>query len=232
MSLDDPRPDSLAPRATQADHLRAWDLLPWVVNGRATAEQAQWVDAHVAGCDDCRAELAWQRSLRDAVAAPPAMAVGDAEPALQRLLARLDVPAEAQPLPAPPAPSGGPRYLTQALAAAVVAQAIGLGVLSLHLWSGAGRDASRDASPSYQTLSEPSATPGTLRVLPDGAMTQADWRALLQAQGLQVVAGPNAAGAFALAPVAGTAAQPRAAALARLRASPGIRLAEPIGEGP
>ncbi len=226
MSTDDPRPDTLLPHTTQADHLRAWDLLPWVVNGRATAEQAQWVEAHVAGCDDCRAELAWQRSLRDAIAAPPATAAGEPEAALQRLMARLDVPPEAQP--APPAPSHGPRYLTQALAAAVVAQAIGLGLLSLHLWPGTGRD----ASPDYQTLSEPAAAAGTLRVLPDGAMTQADWRALLQAQGLQVVAGPNAAGAYALAPVAGAGALPRGVALAHLRASPGIRLAEPIGEAP
>lgn len=228
MNTDDSRPDALAPRPTQADHLRAWDLLPWVVNGRATAEQAQWVDAHVAGCDDCRAELAWQRSLHDAIAAPPPATAGDPEAALQRLVARLDVPSEAQPAPPVSAPGGGPRYLTPALAAAVVAQAIGLGLLSLHWWPGAGRD----ASPGYQTLSEPAAAGGTLRVLPDGAMTQADWRALLQAQGLQVVAGPNAAGAYALAPVAGTGALPRAEALAQLRASPGVRLAEPIGEAP
>ena len=68
MIPDDPRPDGLTPRATQADHLRAWDLLPWVVNGRATPEQAQWVDAHVATCEDCRAELAWQRWQAGAVA--------------------------------------------------------------------------------------------------------------------------------------------------------------------
>ncbi|MFO1340391.1 MAG: zf-HC2 domain-containing protein [Burkholderiaceae bacterium] len=229
MSTDDARPDIPAPHDARADHLRAWGLLPWVVNGRATAEQAQWVDAHVAGCDDCRAELAWQRSLRDAIAAPPAVAAGDPEAALQRLMARLDVPAEAQPLPPAPAPAGGPRYLTQALVAAVVVQAVGLGLLSLHLWPGAGHD----AAPGYQTLSEPAAAAGTLRVLPDGAMTQADWRALLQAQGLQVVAGPNAAGAYALAPAAGTGALlPRDQALARLRASPGVRLAEPIGEAP
>lgn len=228
MNTDTPRPGGPVPRPPQADHLRAWDLLPWVVNGRASAEQVQWVDAHVAGCDDCRAELAWQRSLLRAIAAPRAMpAGGDPEAALQRLMARLDVPTEAQPVP-PAASGGGPRYLTQALVAAVVAQAIGLGLLGMHLWPGAGRD----ASPGYETLSEPRAVAGTLRVLPDGAMTQADWRALLQGQGLQVVAGPNAAGAYALAPVAGAAAVPRAEALARLRAAPGIRLAEPIGEAP
>lgn len=228
MNPDAPRPAPLAAPATRADHLRAWDLLPWVVNGRATAEQVQWVEAHLAGCEDCRAELAWQRSLRDAVAAPAAVTAGDPEASLQRLMARLDVPAESQPAPLPTPSQGGPRYLTQALAAAVVAQAIGLGLLSLHWWPGAGHD----AGPSYQTLSTPSATLGTLRVLPDGAMTQADWRALLQAQGLQVVAGPNAAGAYALAPVAGASALPRTEALAHLRAHPGIRLAEPIGEAP
>ena len=76
MNTDTPRPGGPVPRTPQADHLRAWDLLPWVVNGRASAEQVQWVDAHVAGCDDCRAELAWQRSLHRAIAAPRAMPAG------------------------------------------------------------------------------------------------------------------------------------------------------------
>jgi hypothetical protein len=225
-------PDSADPRP---EHLRAWEALPWVVNGRATPEQARWVADHVAGCEDCRAELAWQQRLHDALATPAdaAAASSAADPAaeagLQRLLARLDDAVEEQPATASP-PIAAPvrsHRLTWALAAAVVVQAIGLGVMSLQLGS--------NGDTSYRTLSEgpgPSAPAATLRVLPDSTMTLAQWQALLQALDLQVVSGPNASGAYALAPTPSATALPREGALARLRASPGIRLAEPIGTAP
>jgi hypothetical protein len=231
---DDHQPDLRDPRP---DHLRAWEALPWVVNGRATPEQARWVADHVAGCEDCRAELAWQQRLHDALAGPGEAATADpaTEAGLQRLLARLDdVADEPQPAPVIAAASRTPHRLTWALAAAVVVQAVGLGVMSLQLGT-AGDNGANGANATYRTLSEgaglarPSAT---LRVLPDATMTLAQWQTLLQTQGLQVVNGPNASGAYALAPSPGTPARPRDMALAQLRASPGIRLAEPIGAAP
>jgi hypothetical protein len=225
-------PDHSDPRP---EHLRAWEALPWVVNGRATPEQARWVADHVAGCEDCRAELAWQQRLHDALATPTDVAATAstsdpaAEAGLQRLLARLDDAVEEQPAPVSPVIVTPPRShrLTWALAAAVFVQAIGLGVMSLQL--GSVGDA------GYRTLSEgpgPSAPAATLRVLPDSMMTLAQWQALLQALELQVVSGPNASGAYALAPAPSATPLPRVGALARLRASPGIRLAEPIGTSP
>lgn len=222
-----------SPHDPRPDHLRAWEALPWVVNGHATPEQARWVTDHVATCEDCRAELAWQQRLHDAMAAPSAVNTPAVDPAteagLQRLLARLDdVADEPQPAPRVTAASRGSHRLTWALAAAVVVQAVGLGVMSLQL-----TPASDGAA--YRTLSEgpgPSTPAATLRVMPDATMTLAQWQSLLQAQALQVVSGPNAGGAYALAPAPGAAATPRPEALARLRASPGIRLAEPIGTAP
>jgi len=41
-------------------HAEAWALLPWLANGRLGAEDREWVEAHVAGCAECRAELASQ----------------------------------------------------------------------------------------------------------------------------------------------------------------------------
>ncbi|WP_374569151.1 zf-HC2 domain-containing protein [Ideonella sp.] len=220
------------PSDPRPDHLRAWAALPWVVNGHATPEQARWVSEHVATCEDCRAELAWQQRLHDALAAPPVANPAAVDPAteagLQRLLARLDDVAD-EPLPAPrvAAAARGSHRLTWALAAAVVVQAVGLGVMSFQL-------APASDGAAYRTLSEaPGPGPAaTLRVMPDATMTLAQWQSLLQAQALQVVSGPNAGGAYALAPAPGAAAAPRADALARLRASPGIRLAEPIGSAP
>lgn len=222
---------SIDPRA---EHLRAWETLPWVANGRATPEQARIVAEHLAHCEDCRAELAWQQRLHAALAesaAPPQAGPGttatddpDTEAGLRRLLARLDDAPEQMP----PAPGGRGSRLTWALAAAVVLQAAGLGVMSLHLGSGPGTDG------DFRTLSDPApaATAATLRVLPDAGMRLADWQALLEAQRLQVVAGPNAAGAYALGPLPGAAALPPAQVLARLRGAPGIRLAEPITATP
>jgi Putative zinc-finger len=214
----------------RAEHLRAWEALPWVVNGRATPEQAQWVAQHLAGCEDCRAEFAWQQRLRDAMAAPADVEAADAaraaettEAGLRRLLARLDEPAALAPLPA-----RGVTRLTWALAAAVVLQAVGLGVMSLQLGS------QNMPQADYQTLTDPpaSAAAASLRVLPDPAMRLADWQALLQAEGLQVVSGPNAAGAYALAPAVGQAPAPLKQTLENLRRAPGVRLAEPIGPAP
>lgn len=226
------QPDHSDPRP---EHLRAWEALPWVVNGRATPEQARWVADHVSSCEDCRIELDWQRRLHDALAAPADVAAVSstsdpaAEAGLQRLLARLDDAVEEQPVPLSPVVATSPRShrLTWALAAAVVVQAIGLGVMSLQLGS--------NGDTAYRTLSEgpgASAPAATLRVLPDSTMTLAQWQALLQALDLQVVSGPNASGAYALAPAPSATALPREGALARLRASPGIRLAEPIGTAP
>jgi hypothetical protein len=227
------------PEVLRLEHLPVWEAIPWVVNGRATAPQQRLVANHVAQCEDCRAELELQRQLHAALACPPAIDTGtparpdgaatpeaaeeaEIEAGLQRLLARLDDAPEVQPLPrdaaTPPA-----RRLTLALAAAVVVQAIGLGVLGLR----------QAAEPAYRTLSEsPSAaSTATLRVLPDSGMTLAEWQAMLQALGLQVVQGPNAAGAYGLAPAPGVPARSPSDQVARLRATPGIRLAERIGPG-
>lgn len=203
------------------EHLRAWEALPWIANGRATPEQAALVEAHLPRCADCREELEWQRRMQAALqrAVDTADADAESERSLQALMTRLDdAPEQGQP-------AAGPRSkLTFALAAAVVLQAVGIGALSLQLWSAEPDDA-------YRTLSsEPATAPvATLRVLPDPGLSLAGWQALLQAQGLQTVGGPNSAGAYTLAPAPGAAALPRDEALAALRASPGVRLAEPIG---
>jgi predicted anti-sigma-YlaC factor YlaD len=213
------------------DHLRAWEALPWVANGRATAEQAAMVDAHLADCPDCRAELEWQRRLHAAMST--AAVPGEDDPAveagLQRLMARLDAPGEQQPQPG--SGRSGSR-LTWALAAAVVVQAVGLGVLGLQLGRVGGDPA--DSTGDYRTLTDAGTAPSsaTLRVLPEASMTLSAWHATLQAQGLQVVGGPNSAGAYALAPAPTAGDRPAAEALAGLRATPGIRLAEPIGTAP
>jgi hypothetical protein len=196
--------------------------MPWVLQGSATDELAEWLDMHLAECAACRTEFAQQSRLHQAMALPPGIDV-DANVGLGRLLARLDMP---EPLPEPvplrvAARAGG--WFSRALVAVVLLQALGIGALGLKLWSA-------DENPAYRTLSEQPAptAPGALRVVPDAAMSLADWNALLHALDLNVVDGPNAVGAYTLAP-ARTAPKN---ALQQLRATRGIRLAEPVSGTP
>ena len=215
-------------------HARTWALMPWLVNGRADEAQRAQAQAHLAQCADCRAELQAQQRLRQGLLAdvPGPAAELDAERGLQRLLGRLDQLPVEQELPAavvpPMAPAPARRArLPIALAAAVVVQAVALLLLSLQL--------RRDDEASYRTLSQPAAAApaeARYRVVPDPAWPMQRWQALLDETQLRVVDGPNAAGAYALAP-RGTASSPPAPdVLARLRAAPGVRLAEALGPAP
>jgi hypothetical protein len=253
---DTPRMDQ--PTDTTPDaHARVWALIPWLVNGRADAADRAVAEQHLLRCAECRAELAAQQRLRQGVQDHlPAAAAGlDAERGLQRLLGRLDQlpleqdgadPARATPgarprvaeagvsgLPAQAAAAAPRRAgrLHAALAAAVVAQAVGLALLSLQLM--------RSDDAPYRTLSQPTAAaaaPAAYRVAPDPALPMQQWQALLDDTQLRVVDGPNAAGAYALAPRAAASAAASdaasAAVLARLRADPGVRLAEALGPAP
>ncbi|MCC4595604.1 zf-HC2 domain-containing protein [Xanthomonas campestris pv. phormiicola] len=195
----------------------AWELMPWVLQSSATEEQHDWLIAHLAKCSFCSAEFAQQSRLRLAMSLPSDVPV-DAEAGLQRLLGRLDAP-EPQRQPARVRSS----WTTRALVAAALLQAVGLGVLGARL-------SASDQSASYRTLSD-TAQPlaaDAIRVVPDAHMSLADWDALLRKLQLRVVGGPNGAGAYTVVPVqAGSPAQPQRS-VQQLRATPGIRLAEPI----
>jgi hypothetical protein len=201
------------------DCVRAWEAMPWVLQDSATQKQRDWLQSHLAQCESCRAEFAQQSRLRRAVALPSDIAV-DANVGLKRLLSRLDAPGQYD---AAHAARSGNRF-SRILIAVVLIQALGIGALSMQWWS-AGQH------PPYQTLSQAPSPPmaGAIRVVPDAAMTLADWNALLHTLRLQVVSGPNAVGAYALAP---TDATPTDQALQQLRATRGIRLAEPVAATP
>jgi hypothetical protein len=181
---------------------------------------------HLRHCPDCRAEWRAQRRLQQVVQQRPllpAAAEPDAEAGWQRLRGRLGAQDPRQ-VPAAAAPARAPQRLALLLAAAVVVQATALVVLG---WP---RGTAPDAG--FRTLAqpEPAAAAARLTVVPSPTLPMADWQALLQAEGLRVVDGPNQAGAWRLAPVADDAASATADAvtLARLRRTPGIVLAEPV----
>ncbi|GLQ95053.1 zf-HC2 domain-containing protein [Dyella acidisoli] len=200
---------------------RAWELMPWVLQHNATKKQSEWLANHLAQCEACRAEFAQQQLLQRAMSLPADTDV-DAEAGLQRLLGRLDTPV----MDEKPSPKRVGGWLTRALAAAVLVQAIGIGALGLKIWSGGETPA------TYRTLSQDStpAAPGAIRVVPDANMTLAEWNALLHSLQLQVVGGPNEVGAYLVAPANATSKTQDT--LQQLRSTRGVRLAEPVSGTP
>jgi hypothetical protein len=199
---------------------RAWEAMPWVLQGNASQEQNEWLMQHLAQCEACRAEFEQQSRLRLALSLPAEVGP-DPNAGLERLMARLDQPEAAE---APPSPRAG-SWLNRALVAAVLVQAIGIGILGAKLWS-------EPPSAPYRTLSQDTAAPaapGAIHVVPDAGMKLADWDVLLRSLRLQVIGGPNDVGAYTVVPADAGAAQDT---LKRLRAAHGIRLAEPIDAGP
>ena len=208
------------PKNSGSDCASAWDAMPWVLQDSASQEQNDWLMEHLAHCASCSAEFEQQRRLRLALSLPSDIPV-DANAGLARLLNRLDTP-EVETPPERPRASG---WLMRGLVAAVLVQALGIGMLGAKLWS-------EGASQSYRTLSQASlpVPAGAIHVVPEANMKLADWDALLRALRLQVVGGPNDVGAYTVVPT-GSAAAP-GQTLQQLRASRGIRLAEPVNDTP
>lgn len=217
-------------------------LLPWFVNGTLPLVDTQFVEAHLAACETCRSDAAALTRMRTLLRSP-----GQVEHAphggLRKLMQRIDA---AEGLPQGPelpladalVASSMPaaRQVKQAqlakgrvarwLSAAVVLQSLAL----LFLGALAFRDSSGGGESAYRTLSTAPAEPPhpALRVLFAPTTTLAEVQDLLRVNGLTIQAGPSDAGLFTLA--LRTPREPaaeQAAALARLRADPRVRFAEP-----
>ncbi len=210
------------------NHRAAWDAIAWVVNGRATPAQARLVNEHVQRCADCRSELERQRALQAAMAAAAAPAL-DVEAGLGRLFERIDDAdgesadaAAAAPRVLASVRGIGAMRVTHWLLAAVIVEAVGLSALGLALL------ARTNTPDDYRVLTNTSAAAGgaTIRIVPAPSMRLDDLQQLLHAINLQIVSGPNAAGAYGLAP---QSQQPsKELQLLKLRAVPGMRLVEPL----
>jgi anti-sigma factor RsiW len=196
--------------------------MPWVIRGDAPAAQDEWLQTHLAGCHACREEFAQQERLREALSLPSDLPL-DADAGLARLMARIDED-EARPPVARRLASSG--WLVRGLVAAVLVQAIGIGVLGIKLRG------ETPPAPVYRTLSqeEAPAAAGSLRVVPQSTMKVAEWNKVLQDLHLHVTGGPNDVGAYTLVSEDGKAASDET--LKRLRATQGIRFAEPVAGAP
>lgn len=195
---------------TQLGHRHAWELIPWVVNGRASDEERTLVETHVRECADCRGELAFQREIQHGMLQTPEPSL-DARAGLDQLFKRIDAAETSAPVAA------RTTNVVRWLVAAVVVEAVGLATLSTGFL----------VSAPYQTLSSPapSAARASLRAVFAPQLPQSELQALLQRNGLQIVAGPSEAGAYALAMTTNASTE---SALAALRADPRVIFAEPV----
>jgi hypothetical protein len=209
---------------TAADHERADELLPWLVNSRLQGEDLHWLNAHLEHCDRCRSEHLAQRRVRDALASEPALEFAPLA-SYNRLWTRIE--AEATPSqPGAIAPHTAPARRGRRLLVAVLAtQSIAIVALALALWQ------SRPPEPAanYRTVTLPApaaSSSGDILVIFDDATTQSELRALLGRSGLRLRDGPTAAGVYTLVRDLPHAGEPLERLLQTLRTEPRVRFAE------
>jgi anti-sigma factor RsiW len=196
-----------------ANHEHCWELIPWVVNGRATEAEQRAVLAHAETCAECREELQRHRALQsqmrgsdDVIAAPNA--------SWQKLLTQID----AQP---PPELSESRKVRRPWLIAAVWLQMVAIAALASALFISVRQ-------PEYKTLSTatPEATDprAAVRVVfaPDASVNKVN-ELVRQVEG-NIIAGPSEAGVYTLAAPGGKDVQQ---IIESLRAHPEVLFAEP-----
>lgn len=205
-------------------HEQTQALLPWYVNGTLDAAEAAMVEAHLVACAECREELQFERAMGSRIGGLSM----DVEQGWAAMRQRLETAMDETPAPALTTATArvipflrrrvtlGWAIAGQAAAAALVLVAVG----SL-------RQAPSPAE--YHVLGAAGAAQaGNMVVLFRPETAERDIRALLDGAQARVVEGPLTTGAWVLH-VDGTR---RDAAVAQLRASPRIALAEPLdGDG-
>jgi hypothetical protein len=178
-------------RRSNSNHEHCWELIPWVVNGRANDAEERSVLAHAEDCTECREELDRHRELHrhmrgtdDVIAAPNA--------SWQKLLSQIE---------AEPAPAVAKAYRIKRpwLVAALWIQLVAIAMLTGALFRSAA-----PPEPAYTTLSTPETQDrrAAVRVVfaPDAPLDRINQ--LLRSVECDIISGPSEAGVYTL----GTAA--------------------------
>ena len=204
----------------RTDHLDAQDALPWLANGTLAGAELERVQAHIATCAQCRADLALLRTVH--AAGPGPDLDFDPDRALARLMPQLDAP------PVQARTGLLQRWRDRAAAndrtwlrAAVAFQFGAIAVLAALLARPSGQP---DSPASYRVLGAAGAN-GMARVVvtfrPE--TPEAELRRIVRASGARIVGGPTVTDAWLVG--ADGRLDP---VLARLRAEPAVTLAEPL----
>ena len=201
-----------------------WELIPWLVNGRLSGEEAAPVRAHIESCAECAREYAQQLCIFEAMQADDSIAFAS-EAAFQKLAARLDT----APAPVmPPAHTPAVRWL---VAASIL---VALGFAAWGGWT--VRQTPGASAAPYVTLTAPQASiagGAQLRVVFSSNLTLSELERLLHSIDAYISDGPTEAGVFTLTLAPGRdSAVAVAQRLAALRADANVRFAEPVTSAP
>lgn len=229
-------------------HRQIWDLIPWLVNGTLDDEQREIAHRHLDRCVDCRDEFDFQLRIQGGMTVDAHAPVGDSSASLARLMARIDAEDEGRDFAQIPLHLGSSeetqrtarrvhrqRRLMRMLAAMVVVEALGLSVLGT-LWFAQGSNPEQPAAYTTLSTAAPEAAEGIIRLVPSPSLGMGELQALLAEAGLHIAGSNATATVLTLAANGGAGAQSgdRKASLndtlQRLRANPGVLLAEPIGD--
>jgi len=215
----------------EPQHRELWESIPWVVNGSASGEATRMLDAHMRACADCRDEFAFHLRLHAGMNAH-AETASNAHASLRRLLTRIDAGSSAPtaPVAALPTRPARRRFLVRGLAAAVVVQALALGVLGSNAWRQSSI-APDMPEPQYTTLSSTPATSASavIRFVPAPTLSVALMHDILADAGLRIVDSSPHSAIYGLAPARTEgAAFSTDDAVRRLRSHAQVLFAEPI----
>ena len=204
-------------------HREAQDLLPWLANGRLDGAELQRVQAHLATCATCRADLDTLCTLQDVADLPPPGL--DVDKAFARLLPQLDTVAPEDAAPVIP----GWRTRLAAndgrwLRAAVGLQFCAIVVLGALLLRPSGDMQVAVQDDAYRVLGAEAGADSIVAVTFKPDTPEHELRRIVTASGAHIVGGPTVTGAWMLG-----SAQAPADVAARLRAESAVMLAEPLG---
>lgn len=243
-----------------AAHRACWELLPWLVNGRLSSQEALSVESHLACCEECREELRVQQQVHEHVSRKDALVLAP-QASLQKLLARLDGDElanaslhppvdeprrqaavglqqqagddnDAPPKIAPLVAAAAPSRSPRWLMYAITAQGLLIAVLFGALWWQVGTSITE---PRFATLtSAPDVIPQdpAIRVVFATHVQMREVNELLQSLNAQVIAGPGQAGVYTLILAPGlTPHGDVSTVLSSLRADARVVFAEPAVSG-
>lgn len=167
-------------------HTRAFELLPWLINGTLAGTEREAVEQHVRACIVCRRELKEQQRLHASVRARRTADVS-AEAGFDRLDSELDAAADA----------ARPRWrFTYAIATKfAAAAAAGVAVLAILLWFTPLPNLDRGG---YQTLATPPADAALVDIVFAEETTAAQMQDLLADIDGEIVAGPSRLGRYSV----------------------------------
>lgn len=223
-------------RSDGNDHQKAWEILPWYVNGTLAGHEHEFVARHILRCRSCADEIARCQSIAAAVRSSEEAARMPSPEHLARLMERID---RASSSAAPERRRIRVREWSEKIRLAfqetpslfrwaAAAQTVVIVLLAAAtLWQAA-------LAPSllYQTLSDTRGAPEpgqvTLQVVFADDITEREIRTLLGSIRATIVAGPSPMAVYTVALADDDRAAPAQAQerLALLRAHPKVRLAE------